>query len=113
MITTINSPVNIHVLPMTSPRSGRPVANQYVMLSGRTAFFQSYASLIAVYDRESCTLTLGRDWDYSVTTSKYLWQFLREYCYPTYKDLPNGKSGADSIRKAIESGLVVYDERMV
>ena len=104
---------NIHVIPFKSPRSGRSVANHYVMISGRTAYFQSYASLVAVYDKESCILTLGKDWDYSVTTKKYLWQFLQEYCYPTYANLPNGKSGADRIRKAIDSGLIVYDENML
>lgn len=103
----------MHVIPLKSPRSGRPVANQYVMASGNTVLFQSYESLIAIYDKESCTLTLGKDWDYSVTTMKYLNQFLREYCYLVYRKLPDGKSGADSIRKAIKSGLIIYDENMV
>lgn len=105
--------MNIHVIPLKSTRSGRPVANHYVMASGNTFLFQSYESLIAVYDKESCTLTLGKDWDYSVTTMKYLNQFLREYCYLVYRKLPDGKSGADSIRKAINRGLIVYDESMV
>lgn len=75
--------------------------------------FQSYESLIAEYNKESGILTLGKHWDYSVTTMKYLNQFLREYCYLVYRKLPDGKSGADSIRKAINSGLIVYDENMV
>ena len=103
----------MHVIPFKSPRSGRPVVNHYVMDSRNTVLFQSYASLIAVYDKELCKLTLGKDWDYSVTTKKYLYQFLQEYCYPVYRNLPDGKSGADSIRKAINSGLIVYDENMV
>ena len=105
--------MNIHVIPLKSPRSGKAVANQYVIVSGNTVLFQSYKSLIAVYDEESCTLTLGRHWDYSVTTMKYLNQFLREYCYIVYRNLSDGKSGADSIRKAIDSGLIVYDENMI
>lgn len=105
--------MHIHVIPLKSTRSGRPVANQYVMASGNTFLFQSYESLIAKYDNESGILTLGRHWDYSVTTMKYLNQFLREYCYHVYRELPDGKSGADSIRKSINSGLIVYDENMV
>ena len=105
--------MNIHVIPLKSPRSGRAVANHYVMASGNTVLFQSYDSLIAEYNQESGILKLGRHWDYSVTTMKYLNQFLREYCYLVYRKLPEGKSGADSIRKAIDSGLIVYDENMV
>ena len=104
---------NIHVIPLKSTRSGRPVANHYVIASGNTFLFQSYASLIAEYNNESGILTLGRHWDYSVTTMKYLNQFLREYCYIVYRKLPDGKSCADSIRKAINRALIVYDENMV
>lgn len=105
--------MNIHVIPLKSTRSSRPVANHYVMASGNTFLFQSYDSLIAEYNQESGILTLGKHWDYSVTTMKHLNQFLREYCYLVYRTLPEGKSGADSIRKAIKSGLIIYDESMV
>ena len=104
---------NIHVIPLKSHRSGRPVANHYVMASGNTFLFQSYESLIAEYNKDSGILTLGKHWDYSVTTMKHLNQFMQEYCYIVYRNLPDGKSGADSIRKAINSGLIVYDENMV
>ena len=100
------------IRPCTSTRTGDAVKNQYVILAPDIYAFQSYNSLIAIYDRENNILTLGCDFDYSRTTSKYLHQFLYEYCYPIYRELPNGKSLCDILRKAIKSGLVKYDEKM-
>lgn len=103
--------INVHVCPITSPRSGEAVRNQYTIKGDGFVAFQSYDSLIAVKSDEC--LTLGRHWDYSVTTSKYLWQWLREYCWHIVRQLPDGKSGADRIRKAIDAGLINYDPDMV
>ena len=111
-MTTTNTIHNTHVEPLTSPRTGEPVKNQYVITSGDCRAFQSYSSLIAVYDWSENVLTLGYDWDYSVTTMKYLQVFLRDYCWSIYREMPDGKSGADSIRKAIKSGLIKYDPSM-
>lgn len=61
----------MHVTNMNSPRTGKPVANQYIITDGDTIVFQSYNSTIATIDRENYTITLGKDWDYSVTTGKY------------------------------------------
>ena len=62
---------------MTSPRSGQPVANQFIVDDGNgREYFQSYSTVIAL--REPCggRLWLDRDyWDYSATTSKYRNQF--------------------------------------
>ena len=110
-MTTTNTR-NTHVEPLTSPRTGEPVKNQYVITTGNERAFQSYDSLIAVYDWSNNALTVGSDWDYSVTTLKYLNQFLKDYCYSIYREMPTGKSGADSIRKAIASGLILYDPSM-
>lgn len=90
-----------------SERSGRPVANQFVIEHDGKVYFQSYESLCAVV--ENGRLTLGRDWDYSVTTMKHLYTFMQEYAYMTWCALPEGKSRADSIRKAIDAGKIVYD----
>lgn len=61
----------MHVTNMNSPRTGRPVANQFIITDGDITVFQSYASTIATIDRKEHTITLGKDWDYSVTTAKY------------------------------------------
>ena len=69
------------VYNMESPRSGREVANQFVIEAGREVIFQSYRSVCAVYNRYNKTLTLGEDWNRSATTRKYFWQFMRNYIY--------------------------------
>lgn len=113
MITTINTPINVHVYPILSPRSGEAVRNQYTIKIPNKVCFQSYNSLIAVYDIESKHLILGYHFDYSVTTSKYLHEWLKEYCYPLYSSFPRGKSLKDTLYKAIDAGLIEYDENMI
>jgi hypothetical protein len=54
---------------LSSPRSWRPVANQYDLEHENGIAFQSYDSLIAV--RMNGYLYLTSDHDYSNTTSKY------------------------------------------
>ena len=102
----------VNVTPCTSNRTNEAVKNQYIISAPGVYAFQSYDSLIAVYDRENHILTLGIDFDYSVTTMKYLHQFLKDYCYSIYRDLPNGKSLKDTLYKAIQNGLIIYDDEM-
>ena len=97
------------VYPLRSPRSGEPVRNQYTIKTLEKICFQSYDSLIAVYNTETEKLTLGCNYDYSVTTSKYLHEWLKTYCWKLYKTLPKGKSLKDTLKKAIDSGIIEYD----
>ena len=65
------------VYNLTSNRSGRPVANQYEIITKDNYIFQSYNSIIAKVNRKTNQITLDDFyWDYSVTTFKYLRQFL-------------------------------------
>lgn len=58
------------------------VKNQFVNESEDVVIFQSYDSIIASYDKKTRLLTLDAYyWDYSRTTSKYLYKFINEYCY--------------------------------
>lgn len=81
--------MKVKVYNLESPRTGNPVANQFVikqtykLKDGNNAtveFFQSYDSVIAKRVTNgywNVTVTLDPDyWDYSVTTLKYLKQFL-------------------------------------
>lgn len=68
----------LHVKNMTSPRTGREVANQFVIENGDTTMFQSYSSPIVEIDRNTMTIRVYRDWAYSRTTSKYRNQFFYE-----------------------------------
>lgn len=65
---------------LTSPRSGRAVANQFVISTEKgNYYFQSYRSIVAKVDNKG-HVTLSQWWDYSNTTRKYLYEFLSEYC---------------------------------
>ena len=68
--------------------------NQFVITDWENTIFQSYNSICAMYDWN--TLTLGRDWDYSNTTIRHLYQFLSDY---VWLDNLNTKV----IRKSIEN----------
>lgn len=100
------------VHPIISDRSGEAVRNQYAIEIPEGWAFQSYDSLIAIYNSNENTLTLGRYFDYSVTTSKYLRKFLQEYARPIYRNLPDGKSLKDTLNKAIRENLIQYNEAM-
>lgn len=65
---------------MTSARSGREVANQFVIEDGERWVFQSYSTPIASYNTKTRVCRVNYDYfDYSVTTSKYFNQFVNEY----------------------------------
>jgi hypothetical protein len=62
---------------MHSLRSGKPVANQFIIRINRLTIFQSYTSVIAVTKWNMENILLDEKFhNYSVTTSKYLYQFL-------------------------------------
>lgn len=92
---------------MISARSGREVANQFVISGDNKIIFQSYDSTICVidYNKEGVEhITLGRHWDYSNTTMKYLNQFLYKYAHMNVN--------ANAIRIAIKNKDVAYDENL-
>lgn len=71
----------MRVYNMESPRTGRPVANQFIIVDddANKTTFQSYDSMIVEIDHVKSTITFGRDWDYSNTTRKYRNAFLAEF----------------------------------
>jgi hypothetical protein len=76
---------------MTSNRSGREVANQFLIHDDSgNSFFQSYDTIIAKIAKNG-TVTLDRNsWDCSVTTGKYRNQFLGETIKETREHIENG-----------------------
>lgn len=70
---------------MESPRTGRPVANQFIIVDDNKLVFQSYDSMIVEWNKATSTLTFGKDWNYSTTTAKYRNEFLRMY-FPKLAD---------------------------
>lgn len=102
----------IKCLPMVSPKSGRAVANQYIIRTDSTIIFQSYTSTIAIMDKKTGAVTLGVDFDYSRTTTKYLHQFIDRYCYHHITSQINtapGSSYTAKLRWCIAKGMIQYD----
>lgn len=89
---------------INSSRSGRAVANQFVITTNEGTYFQSYNSVIAKVDKEG-RLTLSHLWDYSVTTSKYLYQFIKEYWCRDYYSI-NKKWVAEKLKE----GEILYQD---
>lgn len=70
---------------MVSEKTDRAIPNQFIIKHGRSLYFQSYETVVARIDNvdnfdtgEEVFLVDGAT-DYSKTTSKYLYQFLREH----------------------------------
>lgn len=62
-------------------RTGKPVANQFIIFTPEATFFKSYDSMIVktcFEDGERVVYLDAAFWDYSVTTGKYRNQFLGE-----------------------------------
>lgn len=87
---------------------GRKVANQFIIENGNVYTFQSYDSVVAVVDFDNSTITLGSDWNYSTTTSRYRNKFFEGLGLDELTDTA-------SVREAIKNGVVagykvVYEE---
>jgi hypothetical protein len=76
---------------MDSPKTGRPVANQFVIRTSEGEYFQSYRTIIAFRSYDG-RISLDTDsWDYSRTTGKYRNIFLRENTAETKKKIKSGE----------------------
>ena len=73
-------------------RTGRPVANQFIIHGEDGRRFQSYDSIIVFepYGDDKVQLD-SRTWDCSVTTGKYRNQFLGENKRETEKKIKSGE----------------------
>ena len=79
------------VKQMTSERSGRPVANQFIIYASNGTYFQSYNSVIAFISNDGKVTLDDYYWDYSRTTSKYRNQFLGENTAKTRAKIDSGE----------------------
>ena len=68
--------------------NGNKVANQFIITDGNKFTFQSYDSEIITINYDNHTITVGVDWDYSVTTGKYRNMFLKGQ---GFRDIANKK----------------------
>lgn len=86
-----------------SEKSGRAVANQYVIVDGTNTTFQSYETTICCIHHGSAFMTLTNYWDYSVTTSKYFYQFMKE-------NLTDHKPCKKDVMRWLELGYIPSNE---
>ena len=97
------------IMNMKSLRTNKPVANQFVFVDTDKIVFQSYDSVCCILEKTAKgigRITLGRDYNYSVTTCKYLFAFLREYA--------NMKNvNRKSLEIAIKNKDIIFDENLV
>jgi hypothetical protein len=91
--------MKIKVKNMTSNRSGRPVANQFIIYTSEGKYFQSYDSVIAFKDNEGNVTLDDYTWDYSRTTGKYRNEFLGEYIANTRAKIESGEYKLENLNK--------------
>ncbi len=77
--------------------NGNCAANQFVIKTKDATYFQSYNSIICKI--QNGKVSVSKDWDYSKTTTKHLYIFLRDYGY-------DNLCSAREMRKAIEENRV-------
>ena len=81
--------------------NGNYASNQFVIKTNKATYFQSYRSVICKLD--GVNIILSNNWDYSRTTTKHLYMFLRQ----------NGiynLSSAKEVRDAIKEGWVILEK---
>ena len=77
--------------------NGNPAANQFVINTSNAVYFQSYDSVVCKV--KGGQITLSDHWDFSNTTRKHLYIFLRgQGC--------RGLNSAKEVRLAIAKGIV-------
>lgn len=87
--------MTVKVKQLASPKSGRPVANQFEISTNEGLYFQSYNSIILfipdwVAGERGKIVLDAQYWDYSRTTGKYRNMFLDEGINETRKKIKDG-----------------------
>ena len=81
--------------------------NQFHLYGEGKDLLQSYNSLVVKVEKDK--ITLGRDWDYSTTTSKYVYMFLQEYTNIRFYGITNKRK---YVQDLINEGKIIYDNSM-
>lgn len=86
---------------MKSPATGRKVANQFILTDteNNRVTFQSYDSMIVEIDNNARVITVGADWQYGPTTSKYRNEFMKNNLFQSI-------ATTDQFAKALKEGKV-------
>lgn len=95
--------------------------NQFLMEDEKQVIFQSYNSVIAIFNKKTRDLTLGCDWDYSRTTLKHLYIFLKDVIYydlkleqkTRIKEALESKNTKKAIQKLIDNNIIQYESELI
>ena len=86
---------------------GNKATNQFVIKNGNIVAFQSYDSVVCEIRPAGMgfekVVVLGKDWNYSRTTTKHLGNFLKQNNLEYL-------AGAKNIREALERGYARYNQ---
>ena len=92
--------------------------NQFIIRGEGKTIFQSYQSEIAEISKDG-KLTLGIDWDYSITTLRHLYLFLNDYIgslnneiQKYVRELSTKRNKKLYIQKLINNDIIKYNEKM-
>ena len=85
---------------MTSVKTGKAVANQFLIRDKGYIWFQSYKSIIGIVTPDNILLLDKDKWDYSVTTAKYRNAFVATYFDSKY-------ASRDGIKEGVENGKII------
>lgn len=98
--------------------------NQFHLYGEGVNILQSYDSKVVEITYNGCVecITLGRDWDYSTTTSKHVYAFLDEYSRVRICGVTNKRKYINDLLKEYKENktefiakynyAIVYDEEM-
>lgn len=88
--------------------------NQFHIYGEDKDILQSYDSKVVEISHErtpgNLLVKLGRDWDYSTTTSKHVYAFLEKYANVSFYNINNKRA---YVQKLIDNNVFEYDEEMV
>lgn len=84
---------------------GNKVVNQFIINHNGEVWFQSYRSVVAHIDSNG-VLTLSANWDFSHTTIRHLYNFLRQNHY----NGDNVELSKRNVEKLINDGIVKYND---
>ena len=85
--------------------------HQFHIYGENKHYLQSYKSLVVKIEGKysNPTITLGKDWDYSRTTLKYVYSFIEDYSHISFYGIKDKRKYIDSL---IKDGIIKYDEQM-
>lgn len=86
----------MNISPLVN-ENGYAVRNQMIIKTDKATYFQSYKSVICKLD--GTNIILSQHWDYSNTTRKHLYAFLRQQGYHTM-------TSKKSIKEYIAKGVI-------